>query len=191
MNHSRRFGRVASVLTTAVVAAALAAPATAKPLEHGKFHEEFSDIVEDFCGVPGLTVRFDGVAEGSFKANRRGRDGLVYFMEHVHVSDTGTNLDNGQWIRDEVRTLSKDLHVTDNGDGTLTILSLSTGNVVIYGADGEVLARNPGQVRFEVDVDHAGTPGDPSDDVFLAFRLVKESTGRTDDECAAAVGALT
>ena len=45
---------------------------------------------------------------------------------------------------------------------------------MIYGADGEVLARNPGQVRFEVDVDHAGTPGDPSDDVFLAFRLVKE-----------------
>ena len=191
MNHSRRFGRVASVLTTAVVVAALAAPATAKPLEHGKFHEEFSDVVENFCDVPGLTVRFDGVAEGSFKANRRGRDGLVYFMEHVHVSDTGTNLANGQWIRDEVRTLTKDLHVTDNGDGTLTILALSTGNVVIYGADGEVLARNPGQVRFEVDVDHAGTPGDPSDDVFLAFRLVKELTGRTDDECAAAVGALT
>jgi hypothetical protein len=40
-------------------------------------------------------------------------------------------------------------------------------------------------------VDHGGTPTDPSDDEFLDFRLVKESTGRTDDFCAAVVPVLT
>jgi hypothetical protein len=46
-------------------------------------------------------------------------------------------------------------------------------------------------VRFELLIDHNGTPGDPSDDSELAFTLVKESTGRSDDACQAAVPALT
>ena len=85
----------------------------------------------------------------------------------------------------------KDLRVTDNGDGTLTILVLSTGNIAVYGPDGKALARNPGQVRFELLVDHGGTPTDPSDDEFLEFLgLVKGSTGRTDDFCAAVLPVL-
>jgi hypothetical protein len=46
-----------------------------------------------------------------------------------------------------------------------------------------VLFRNPGQVRFELLVDHGGTPSDPSDDEFLEFLgVVKGSTGRNDLE---------
>jgi hypothetical protein len=82
--------------------------------------------------------------------------------------------------------------VTDNGDGTLTILILATGNDVLYGEDGKAIARNPGQIRFEILVDHGGTPTDPSDDEFLAdLGLVKGSTGRSDDFCEAAVPALS
>ena len=39
--------------------------------------------------------------------------------------------------------------MTDNGDGTLTILVLTTGPAAVYGPDGKAIARNPGQVRFE------------------------------------------
>jgi hypothetical protein len=86
----------------------------------------------------------------------------------------------------------KDLRVTDNGDGTLTVLVVATGNAVVYREDGKAIARNPGQTRFEILVDHGGTPTDPSDDEFLAFLgIVKESTGRTDDFCAAVVPALS
>jgi hypothetical protein len=81
--------------------------------------------------------------------------------------------------------------VTDKGDGTLTILALATGNDVFYGPDGKAIGRNPGQVRFEILVDHGGTPTDPSDDVELDFRLVRESTGRSDDFCEVAVPALS
>ena len=39
-------------------------------------------------------------------------------------------------------------------------------------------------------VDHGGTPTDPSDDTEISFTQIKDSTGRTDDYCEAAVGAL-
>ena len=102
-----------------------------------------------------------------------------------------TNLANGNAVTEVVTTVSKDLRVTDNDDGTLTILVLATGDAVVYVPDGKAIARNPGQVRFEIVVDHGGTPTDPSDDEFLDFRLVKESTGRTDDFWAAVVPTLT
>ena len=190
MKHSRSLRRVAAVLMSAAVAVALAAPVAAAPLDRGTFHDEFSDIDPDFCGA-GLEVRFAGVAEGRFLANRRGRDGLVYFMDHVHITETLTNLANGKSVSDESRTVQKDLHVIDNGDGTLTILVLATGNFVLYGANGKAIAHNSGQIRFELLIDHGGTPGDPSDDVELEFTLVKESTGTNDDFCAAAVAART
>jgi hypothetical protein len=190
VKHSRRIGRVAAVVMAAAVAVAMAAPVAAAPLEQGTFHDEFSFIDPDFCGA-GLEVRFDVVVDGRFLVTRRGRDGLVYFMEHLHRTDTVTNLANGRTVTVDERTVSKDVHVTDNGDGTLTILVLATGNFTLYGADGQAIARNPGQVRFELLIDHNGTPGDPSDDVELAFTLVKESTGRSDDACQAAVPALT
>ena len=88
--------------------------------------------------------------------------------------------------------MDKDLHVTDNGDGTLTILILATGNFTLFGADGHAIARNPGQVQSGGLTDHGGTPDDPSvDDVLLDDAVVKESTGRSDDACEAAVPALT
>ena len=84
------------------------------------------------------------------------------------------------------------MRVTENGDGTLTILVLATGNAVLYGPDGKAIARNPGQTRFEILLDDGGTPNDPSDDEFLGrLGVAKESTGRSDDFCEAAVPALT
>jgi hypothetical protein len=168
----------------------MAAPVAAAPLDQGTFHDEFSFIDPDFCGA-GLEVQIDGVVDGRFLVTRRGRDGLVYFMESVRRTDTYTNLANGLTITDVEQTVSKDVHVTDNGDGTLTILVLATGNFTLFGADGRAIARNPGQIRFVLLIDHNGTPGDPSDDTELAFTLVKDSTGRNDDACEAAVSALT
>jgi hypothetical protein len=93
-------------------------------------------------------------------------------------------------VTEVVKGVGKDLRVTDNGDGTLTILQMSTGNATLYGPDGTAIGRNPGQVRFEFVVDHGGTPTDPSDDVLLKERLVKGSTGRSDDFCEAVVPVL-
>jgi hypothetical protein len=156
-------------------------PATAVPLERGHFHDSGSEVIEDFCGD--LTVQFDFEADGTFLFNAHGRDGLLYSSERVHVSRSWTNVANGLTLTQVFNTNSKDLKVTDNGDGTLTILVLATGSENWFGPDGKLLFRNPGQIRFEVLIDHGGTPTDPTDDEFLAdLGLVKDSTGRNDTE---------
>ena len=190
----RRSARTIAVGTTLAVSAlvSISGLVSAALLERGTFHDEFSELVMDFCDVPGLDVQVDGVVDGSFHVGSRGRNGLVFFMEHVQVSRVMTNVANEAMVSDREITVSKDLHVVDNGDGTLTITVLATGNLTVYGEDGKAIARNPGQVRFQFMVDHGGTPADPSDDTEIAFLgVIKESTGRSDDVCAAIAAELS
>lgn len=184
--------RVAAVVgMTTVMVLSLAGNASAKVIDRGTFHDEFSERSRNFCDVSGLTVREDVTVDGRFVVRSRGRDRLPYFQSHTRVRVVYTNVANGESVTEKTSSLEKDLRITNNGDGTLTILVLATGNSAVYNEDGKAIARNPGQIRFEVLIDHGGTPRDPSDDEFSEFLgVVKESTGRTDDFCAAVVPAL-
>jgi hypothetical protein len=176
-----RSGLTVGAAVAALLAGAASVPASAKPIEKENFHEETSEVIEDFCGD--LTVREDFVADGTVLVNRHGRDGLAYFAERIHYTQTFTNLANDKSLTHVSSTLDKDLKVTDNGDGTLTVLVLATGSFKVYGPDGKLLFKDPGQIRFELLIDHGGTPSDPSDDVELEFLgVVKGSTGRNDLE---------
>jgi hypothetical protein len=180
-----------AVLASATAAASvtLAGTASADPPLNERFHDEFTDIINDYCGVPGLTVRSDTVLDGRTLIHS---GGPVSFMEHVNGTFVDTNMANGNSISGSFNTMQRATDAIDNGDGTATVTFLATGNAVTYGPDGKAIARNPGQVRFELLIDHNGTPADPTDDEIVAFiREVKASTGRTDDFCAAAVPALT
>lgn len=162
-----------------LIAGAAAIPASAAPLERGKFHNTVSEVIEE-CD---LIVQHDVDVKGSFLVNARGRDGLVYFMDVSRGTESWTNLATGKSYSSTFAVLLKDHTVTDNGDGTLTILVIGTGNEKWYGPDGKLLFRNPGQVRFEVLIDHGGTPVDPSDDEFVEFLgFVKGSTGLNETE---------
>jgi hypothetical protein len=145
------------------------------------------------CHVQRLhTLSSSAICSSScFLFNPPGPDGLAYAHAHLSFTNVYTNMANDNTVTEVGRAVDKDLRVTDNGDSTLTILRLTTGPAAVYGPDGKALARNPGQVRFEFLVDHGGTPTDPSDDEFLEdLGLVKGSTGRTDDFCAAVVPVL-
>jgi hypothetical protein len=73
------------------------------------------------------------------------------------------------------------LRVTDNGNGTLTIVGQGVGNFIVSGSHSPLVLRDTGLTRVEVLIDNAGTPTDPFDDEFLEFvGVVKESTGRND-----------
>ena len=195
MRLARTFGLAMGL--AAAVSMTLAGGASAKPIERATFHEEGTFIDPNFCEVPGLEVQGDDVVDIRASLNSHGPDGLVYFHANIHVTTVYTNLANGNTVTEVGQAVDKDLRVTDNGNGTLTILVLTTGNATVYGPDGKApdskaLARNPGQIRFEFDVDHGGTPTDPFDDEEIdgSFRMVKESTGRTDDFCAAVLPVL-
>jgi hypothetical protein len=192
MRHSRALRLSAILALGAAAAVMLATSASAKLIVREAIHEEGTDVINDFCDVPGLTVEDAFVFDLRVQAVPHGRNRLAYFLQHGRATDVFTNPANDKSITAVNKFIDKDLRVTDNGDGTLTITGLATGNSVVYGADGKAIARNPGQVRFQFLVDHAGTPSDPSDDVFLAdLGEVKGSTGRNDDFCAAAVPALS
>ena len=170
------------------------APATAadaRQVFRETIHDERNVVLEDFCDVAGLTVELRSVLDMRVNAVSRGPAGLAYFLQHGVTREVLHNPATGTSLTSVTTVTEKDMRVTENGDGTLTIRILATGNAVLFGADGKAIARNPGQTRFEILVDDGGTPNDPSDDEFLGrLGTVKESTGRSDDFCEAAVPAL-
>lgn len=192
MRHSRTL-RLSAILALGATAAVLfAAAASAGQVFRETFHDEGTVVLNDFCDVKGLTVEIAFVLDARVHAVPHGPSGLVYFLQHGTQTNVFTNSANGKSVTGVSNVTEKDMRVTDNGDGTLTILVLATGNAVLYGQNGKAIARNPGQIRFEILIDHGGTPNDPSDDTFLRFLgVVKGSTGRSDDFCAAAVPALS
>jgi hypothetical protein len=136
--------------------------------------------------------QIDFVIDGRFQAGAKGSDGLVYFLQLTRHTEVITNLANGRFVTSVTPSvLEKDSRVTDNGDGTLTVLVIATGNATLYGEDGKAIGRNPGQIRIELLLDHGGTPNDPDDDVLLSEEVVKGSTGRSDDFCETVVPALS
>jgi hypothetical protein len=170
------------VLTAGLAVMALissAGLAAAKPIEQEHFHDSGSEVLEDFCGD--LTVRHDFEVDGYFSAKSHGPDGLIYFADRVRATDSWTNLANEMTFTVAIAGQQKDLLVTDNGDGTLTILVLVAGRSFAYGPDGTRLFLDAGTFRFSFVVDHGGTPTDPSDDEEIegSFESVKEA-GRAD-----------
>ena len=178
-----------SLILGVAVMLALAASASAGQVVRETVHEERTFELADYCDVAGLTVRITSVLDIRLKVTPHG-DGFAYFLSHGTQHETITNVGNGRTLTSRALVNEKDHQITLNDDGTLTIVVMATGNAVLYGADGRAIARNPGQLRFELLIDDGGTPSDPSDDVVTRLGVVKGSTGRNDDFCAAAVPAL-
>jgi hypothetical protein len=171
-----------------MAAAVLVASATGGVVFQETIHDERTFVLQDYCNVDGLDVTIASTLDLSVHIVPRGPDGLDYFLQHGRQTEVLTA--NGTSLTSVATVFEKDHDITVNGDGTLTIVVLATGNAVLYGPDGKPIARNPGQLRFEILVDDNGTP-DPSDDIVTRLGVVKGSTGRSDDLCAAAVPALS
>ena len=185
-----RIVRLSAILALGAAAAMLPTAAVAGQVVRETVHDEFQFVDDNFCDA-GLEVEVAAVLDFRVHAVPHGADRLVYFLQHGTRTEMLTNPANGRTLRSFARVIEKDLRVTDNGDGTLTVLILATGNAVLYDQNRKAIARNPGQIRLELLIDHGGTPNDPSDDEVIAEEVVRESTGRSDDFCGAAVPALT
>jgi hypothetical protein len=168
---------VAGVMLASVVGP-LAGQVGAAPLEKGHFHDVGSEP-QTLCG---LDVQHDFDVKGSYRFVPHGRDGLAYFGDNVHGTESWTNLDTLKSLSHRFTFSDRDTKVTDNGDGTLTIEAQAQGGDTYYDTNGDVLFRDPGQTRFTIVVDHGGTPADPSDDEEVSFEIRRESTGRNDTQ---------
>ncbi|SHF98740.1 hypothetical protein [Geodermatophilus nigrescens] len=175
---------------TAGTALLTAGTAVAAPPERGVISDTSTTTFTDFCGEPGLTVSAETHVEARYSVAPRRAGGLLYFMQHGTVEESlSVVAADGTVLRADVvtstsRVLEKDLLVTDLGRGRLLVDLLATGNATTYGSDGKAIARNPGQVRFQLVIDAA------TGEVLEDRGLTKGSTGRTDDFCAAVVPEL-
>jgi hypothetical protein len=167
----------------AVAALVSAAVANGGQAVHETIHVEDETVFEDFCDVADLDVRAELTLDLRTTIVPHGPDGLEYFLQHGTRTETLTNPATGSSVTSVVTAMEKDKVVTDNGNGTLTVLVLATGDAVLYGEEGKAIARDAGQLRviLFVAADGSVTRGD----------VVKGSTGRSDDFCDAAVPALT
>ena len=126
----------------------------------------------------------------NFNFNQRGSSPFPYYRESVRGTAVTTNLENDGTYTNVFTANSRDHTIVDNGDGTITITTFASGGSRFYDTNGKLVLRDPGQLRFALDIDYNGTPGDPSDDVEVpdSFRVVRDSTGRNDlagrDFCA-------
>ena len=155
--------------------------AMAQPIDRGHFHDVFTD---DPYSCDGLPAQDSGDISGSFVLNQRGSSPFPYFRESVHGTFVTTNLLTGGTFTQVFASTNQDHVITDNGDGTITILINAAGGFRAYDQFGNLVLKDPGNVRFSIDVDYGGTPGDPSDDFEIdgSFQVVRDSTGLNDLE---------
>lgn len=189
MTQLRAARTIAAVLVgLAIPTLGAAGAASAAPGEWETFHNEFTVVEEDACGVPGLTLEQAFVSDGRERITVRGPDGLSFYAAHEEVVRTVTNVATGESVTQIITVRFTYLKVTDNGDGTSTLVTQRPTRSV-YIQDGQVIARGSSLVRFEELVDNGGTPTDPSDDEFLGEVVIKD-VGNRPEFCATIIQAI-
>jgi len=190
MKSPRRFTGVAiAALATGLLLGA--SPATAAKPDRITNPIDDTFMAEDFCDIEGLTVEIIRSGEETVQVMKRGRNSPAYFSSHVRVESVFTNTANDAFFTTREVSSFKDLHVTDNGDGTLTAVNFGTGFAMMFGPDGRIIGKDTGQTRWESVIDLNGTPDDFDDDEVITEEVLLGSTGTNSDFCAVAVDALT
>jgi hypothetical protein len=170
---ARRVAMAAAVLAAFAVGTS---PASGKPYEHVRIDEIGSVILDDFCGDIrlGIDTHNSGVVVGRVT----GQDGTLRYTVSNHGSGTFTNLDTGIALTNTWNYTDQDVRATDNGDGTISILTQSPGPEKFYGPDGQLIYTYGGTQRVLTVLDYGGTLTDPSDDTFVSETLVSITGGK-------------
>jgi hypothetical protein len=183
----RRFIIAFLIAGLGVASLVASTPANAQPIDKGHFHDVSTSPVYDCEGTPAQ----DSVdVSGNFVFNQRGSSPFPYYRESVHGTVVTTNLNTGGTYTNIFSVNTRDHTIVDNGDGTITITDFASGGSRYYDTNGNLVLKDPGQVRYAFDINYNGTPGDPSDDTEVpgSFRVVRPSTGNSDlsgrDPCA-------
>lgn len=165
-----RMSKLAGTIAATVLLCGTAiSGASAAVLENVHFQDSGSEPFT-FCEGIDAVVSWDD--EGHELIKTKG-DGLVYFKANVRGTTSFTNLATGKSYTNTYRFTDRDQKITDNGDGTLTITIANSGMNKWYDGDGELVFLTAGQFKFQIMVDHGGTPTDPSDDTEIEGSFVE------------------
>jgi hypothetical protein len=158
------------VLAAACGAVILIAPvAQAKLVDRS--HERITDTFKvQICGLD-LVSTVDFVLN---EQQRIARSGFPLFQGIANGTQTFTNPDTGKSITNQFAGVAfKDLSVTDNGDGTITLRTATTGlpeKLVL--PDGTIVSKDVGRIVVVSVLDYNGTPTNTEDDTLLSESVV-------------------
>jgi hypothetical protein len=156
--------------------------ASAQPTGRGPIGDQES-IVVDWCGAD-APFRNDFYYEGRELGHVTGPDGTFRYSFTAHGEAIWTNLSTGRTLTGVWNTRNVDLHVTDNGDGTITEFWQGSGNLNEFGPDGKLVANFPGSFRVSTLIDYGGTLADPEDDTVISETFIRnEGHPATESEC--------
>ena len=160
-----RLLKVGFALSAAVAMAVAGAPASSAALVERSHDHIVETFEENICGIDVVTT-LDIIDNFQIRTNKAG---FPLFKSSGRGTITWFNPDTGLSVEQRFTGTSKDLSVTDNGDGTVTVRFAVTGiPEQITLPDGTVAIKDVGRVVFADVIDFNGTPGDVSDDVFLS-----------------------
>lgn len=172
---------IVAVMSFLTSVALVAAPALAQT-GRGHFGFYVLDLDDnDFCGV---ATHVHAEFRIAFGEKATGKERLVAAWANDHGFHAYTNVATNMTMTATLNGVSKDDRVTDNGDGTLTIITKFSGVETLIGPDGTTLARDPGTFVEKLVVDHAGTPAFPEDDVLLSDEVIRNAPAEDSDGCA-------
>jgi hypothetical protein len=137
--------------------------------------------MEDFCEVPGLTVQLVSTSEQLEKRTVHS-DGLPYAMWHYTVSDVYTNVETGKSATEIAAENERIVRVTDNGDGTLTIIEFKVHNREIYDEDGGLIGQRDGHFTVKKTMYHQGTLSLGGDDVNVESNVPADNVVENGDD---------
>ena len=165
----KRSFKLCAVAAATMLGLTVASSASAN--EHpGVFLAHYTDHQEESLGNDGCVsfpVKFTYDSWGTFRLVPHGPSWIPYGASNFNEVGVFTNLDNGKTFSFVTHGVDKDVHITDDGAGILTINALEAGPVNYYGPDGKPLYREAGLFTFTVVIDTKGTP-DFEDDVTLS-----------------------
>ena len=136
------------------------------------FPDDPTTNLDDLCGIP-VTTHVDAVEVFQVRV---GEDGFPRFKGTFNATITWINEATGFSIQNRVANAFRVISVTDNGDGTVTVESATTGlPEKLIASDGTVLSWDVGRIVFRDVLDYNDTPGDASDDIFISGEIVSVS----------------
>ena len=164
-NAAGRARLIAAAVSMLLVGAVVPARA-ASDVSHDRWDDVF--VEPAFCGS--RTVTIHDVGHGTTRAYESD-EGFPLFAGTVRATVTFTDTD-GDAVRSDVAGQTRDLSVTNNGDGTITVVTAITGKAErLRGDDGSRLSMDVGRLVF-ANVLHFNGTTDPSDDEFISGSIV-------------------
>lgn len=178
---SRRSHRTLAVACGAAFAA-VGMPATpalaAEPvMDNSHFRVSYEHVEQEIgeCLDVAFPIHHAGTSNAVIQLRTRGTSGPVYFSLRYNTDDVYTNVDTGESFTAREVVREADTRVTENADGTVTIVYSAVSSTTVHRPSGALVGVDSGRVTGTVVLDLMD-PADPEDDVVVSAEL-SEHTG--------------